>query len=92
MTAYWNSQAGLVVAGDKLPQLPAGRTLQLWVVPRQGMPISVGIFRPNAAGQVLVVLPAAEALSAAKALAISEEPAGGIPQPTSTPGWVGRIV
>jgi anti-sigma-K factor RskA len=91
VTAYWNPQAGLVVAGDKVPELASGRTLQLWIVPQQGMPISVGIFRPNAAGQVLAVLPPAQALGAAKALAISEEPAGGSPQPTSTPGWVGPV-
>jgi len=91
ITAYWNRQGGLVLAGDRLPQLASGRTLQLWVTSRQGLPSSVGIFRPNAAGQILFVLPAATALSGAKALTISEEPAGGSPQPTSTPGWAAPI-
>jgi len=80
-----------VLASDNMPPMDSGRTLQLWVVPRQGSPISVGIFRPNTAGQVLVVMPPAEAMNMAKALAISDEPAGGSPQPTSTPKWVGPV-
>jgi anti-sigma-K factor RskA len=91
VSAYWNPGMGLVLAADKMPEMPPGRTLQLWVVPQQGAPISVGIFRPNAAGQVLMVMPAASAMLMAKALAISEEPAGGSPQPTSTPEWVGPV-
>ena len=91
VTAYWNPGMGLVLAADKMPDMPPGRTLQLWVVPQQGAPISVGIFRPNAAGQVLMVMPAASAMLMAKALAISDEPAGGSPQPTSTPEWVGPV-
>jgi anti-sigma-K factor RskA len=91
VSAYWNPGMGLVLAADKMPDMPPGRTLQLWVVPQQGAPISVGIFRPNAAGQVLMVMPPANAMLMAKALAISDEPAGGSPQPTSTPEWVGPV-
>ena len=91
VTAYWNPGMGLVLAADKMPDMPPGRTLQLWVVPQQGAPVSVGIFRPNAAGQVLMVMPPANAMLMAKALAISDEPAGGSPQPTSTPEWVGPV-
>ena len=89
VTAYWNPTLGLVVSGGMMPEMPAGRTLQLWVVPRQGAPISAGIFRPDTMGQVLLVMPPQSAMLTAKALAISEEPAGGSPQPTSTPEWVG---
>jgi hypothetical protein len=91
VSAYWNPGMGLVLAADKMPDMPPGRTLQLWVVPQQGAPISVGIFRPNAAGQVLMVMPPANAMLMAKALAISDEPAGGSPQPTSAPEWVGPV-
>lgn len=91
VSAYWNPGMGLVLAADKMPDMPPGRTLQLWVVPQQGAPISVGIFRPNAAGQVLMVMPPGNAMLMAKALAISDEPAGGSPQPTSTPEWVGPV-
>ena len=84
-TAYWNAKMGLVLAADKMPDMPDSRALQLWVVPRQGAPISIGVFHPGAGGQVLMVMPLnQDAMSMAKALAISDEPAGGSPQPTTT--------
>ena len=91
VAAYWNPAMGLVLSAEMMPKMADDRTLQLWVVPRQGPPISVGIFRPNTQGQVLMVMPPAQAMNMAKALAISEEPAGGSPQPTSTPAWVGPV-
>jgi anti-sigma-K factor RskA len=91
VNAYWNPALGLVLSAEMMPNMPPNRTLQLWVVPKQGAPISVGIFRPNGEGQVMMVMPPAEAMKMAKALAISDEPAGGSPQPTSTPEWVGPV-
>ena len=92
VTAYYNPKMGLVLEADKMPDMPATRTLQLWVVPREGKPISAGMFRPDASGKVLMVMPPNEqTMNIAKALAISDEPAGGSPQPTSAPEWVGPV-
>ena len=89
--AYWNAQLGLVVAGHQVPLPAADRTFQLWVVPKKGNPISVGIFRPDPRGQVLVVSKPEADFTAAAALAITDEPAGGRPQPTTKPLWVGPV-
>ncbi len=89
--AYWNAQLGLVVLGHQVPSPAADRTFQLWVVPKKGNPISVGIFRPDASGQVLHVTNPEADLTAAAALAITDEPAGGRPQPTTKPLWVGPV-
>lgn len=89
--AYWNAQIGLVVAGHQIPSPAADRTFQLWVVPRKGNLISAGIFRPDTDGRVLLVSTPEAQMSAAAALAITDEPAGGRPQPTTKPLWVGPL-
>jgi anti-sigma-K factor RskA len=91
MHAYWNEQYGLMLAGDNLPASAPGRTLQLWIIPKQGNPISVDVFEPTPAGRALLLSQPAVALQDANLLAITDEPAGGSPQPTTTPIWVGPI-
>ena len=90
--AYWNPELGLVLAGQQVP-LPAGdRTFQLWVVPKKGNFISAGVFRPDARGAVLMVTAPEAKIAEVAALAISEEPAGGRPQPTKDKIlWVGPL-
>lgn len=91
LRAYWHEKAGIVLTAENLPQPQGDHTFQLWVVPKKGNPISAGIFRPNAQGGVVYhTLPAAQMINAA-ALAITEEPVGGRPQPTTTPIWVGPL-
>lgn len=91
MHAYWNEQYGLMLAGDSLSVSAPGRTLQLWIIPKQGNPVSVDVFEPSPAGRALLLSQPGMALQDANLLAITDEPAGGSPQPTTTPIWVGPI-
>jgi len=94
LEAMWHSSLGIVLTGQKLP-LPSGnRVLQLWLIPKAagGKPMPSLTVRPDAEGKfVLLVANPPEVMTETKALAITEEPEGGSPQPTSTPSWVGGL-
>lgn len=94
LQATWHSTLGIVVSGQKLP-VPAGkRTLQLWLIPKApgAKPVPSLTLRPDADGKFdLLVANPPDSQSGTKALAITEEPDGGSPQPTTTPIWVGAV-
>jgi anti-sigma-K factor RskA len=85
---------GLVVSGQKIAPPPGDRVLQLWLIPKEagGKPVPSRVVRPDDHGNfVLLVANPPEAMTETKALAITEEPAGGSALPTTTPKWVGGI-
>jgi len=94
LEAAWHSQLGIVLTGQRIPAPSGNRVLQLWLIPKTsgGKPIPSLTVRPDADGKfTLLVANPPELMAATKALAITEEPAGGSPQPTSTPRWVGGV-
>jgi len=94
MKAVWHAKLGIVVSGLNLPVPPGTRTLQLWLIPKAPgrKPIPSLTLRPDAEGKfVLLVANPPDAMEATKALAITEEPAGGSPSPTTKPVWLGTI-
>ncbi|MGQ0561378.1 MAG: anti-sigma factor, partial [Gemmatimonadota bacterium] len=78
----------VVVAARDLPPAAAGRVYQLWGI-ADGVPVSLGTFNTGADGRAAVALPlntdARFTLGA-----ITDEPAGGSPQPTTTPFAAGE--
>jgi anti-sigma-K factor RskA len=94
LEATWHSQLGIVLTGQKTPVPPSNRVLQLWLIPKApgGKPIPSLTIRPDADGKfVLLVANPPELMAQTKALAITEEPEGGSPAPTTTPRWVGGV-
>jgi len=65
-----------------LPTPPAGRTYQLWLVTTADAKISAGTFTPTPAGDAMMEAEYALEPGALQAIAVTEEPAGGMPQPT----------
>lgn len=94
LQAQWHAALGIVLTGQKIPQPPSNRVLQLWLIPKApgGKPIPSQVVRPDANGNfVLLVAAPPEQMANTKALAVTEEPTGGSPQPTTTPKWVGAV-
>ncbi|HEX5484347.1 MAG TPA: anti-sigma factor [Terriglobia bacterium] len=87
--AIYDPQVGLIFYAANLPRLPVGQTYQLWLVPSQGKPISAGVFQTDNHGNGEVLLPSLPPGVAAKAFAVTIEPAGGKPQPTGRKVLIG---
>lgn len=73
----------IILSAQNLAPAPAGRTYQLWGI-AGGKPVSIGTFNTDATGRALVTLAVAEQ-AAFELSAVTDEPAGGSPQPTTTP-------
>lgn len=89
--ACWHAHMGLVLSAEKMPPMTSEWTLQVWAMPKSGKPMSIGIFRPDASGTASMVMPVRLAMADTAAIAISEEPAGGSPQPTAQPMWLAAM-
>ncbi len=94
LQATWHQQLGIVVSGWNLPAPSHNHTLQLWLIPKTpgAKPVPSMTLRPDWSGKFdLLVASPPDSPSATKWLAITEEPEGGSPQPTTTPIWVGAV-
>ena len=65
-----------------LPAPASGRTYQLWLITRDGQRISAGTFAPDPSGNAVVSAQYPLDRNALQAIAVTDEPAGGVPQPT----------
>ena len=78
---FWDTARNTwTLVAHNMPALRAGRTYQLWLVTRTAK-ISAGTFEPNN-GDAVVRATYPLARDSLQAIAITEEPAGGVPQPT----------
>jgi len=82
---------GMVLTALNLPQLAVGKIYQLWVVTKSG-PVSIGTFEVAADGSVTGTMPiTAAAKLDPVAVAVTIEPAGGVPSPTGPKVLVGLL-
>jgi anti-sigma-K factor RskA len=91
MRAYLHEHMGVAITADQMPAMPSARTLQLWFVPKTGKPVSAAIFHPDTGGQIALVAPVTIPADQIAALAITDEPAGGSPQPTTAIAWIAQL-
>lgn len=73
-----------------LPAASAGRTYQLWLITPGDRKISAGIFSPRSDGRALVRATYALPRDSLAAVAVTEEPSGGVAEPTGEIVVAGR--
>ena len=74
----------IVIAATSLPPAASGRTYQVWGIETGRPPVSLGTFNTDSSGRGLASLTVPAGLRVA-VTAVTDEPAGGSPQPTTTP-------
>jgi anti-sigma-K factor RskA len=86
--AFWSRSSGLIFTASNLPPLPGGRTYQLWIV-TPNAPVSAGLLKPGEKGDVHAVFGPPRGVVTLAALAVTNEPEGGVPAPTGEKYLVG---
>jgi anti-sigma-K factor RskA len=86
--AMWSRNRGMVFAASNLPQVPAGRIYQVWVVTTAG-PVSAGLLTPDVDGRAEAFFNTPPDIAPPTAVAVTLEPAGGVPAPTGDRYLVG---
>jgi hypothetical protein len=80
-----NPRSGVLLIASNLPPLTAGKTYQMWLIPKAGAPRPAGLFQSDPTGGALHILPGPVDTTALGAVAVSVEPESGSPAPTTTP-------
>jgi anti-sigma-K factor RskA len=89
--AFWSRSRGMVFTASNLPQLPAGRIYQLWVLTADATPMSAGLLSPDPQGRVNQMFLTPPNLPQPVAMAVTIEPEGGVPAPTGEKYLVGTL-
>ena len=92
MQVFWNVREGrAIVTARGLSPIARDRAYALWMI-RDGTPVPLALFSPDSAGSAVVEdIDVPTELQGVAAFAVTEEPAGGSPQPTMTPFLVGAV-
>jgi anti-sigma-K factor RskA len=85
---FFSPRRGVVFIAAGLPPLAPHRTFELWILPKAGNPIPAGTFHSQANAAIYVRPGPAEQ---AAAVALTTEPEGGSPQPTTTPFIIAKL-
>jgi anti-sigma-K factor RskA len=80
-----NPSRGVLLLASNLPPAPAGKTYELWIIPKGGAPRPAGLFQSDANGNAMHMAPGPVDMGTTSAIAVSMEPEAGSEAPTTTP-------
>ncbi|MGH9310004.1 MAG: anti-sigma factor [Vicinamibacterales bacterium] len=87
--ALWSRNRGMVFTTANLPPAPSGRVYQVWVVTADAR-VSAGLLPPQTTGDSAAIFKTPPDIAPPLAVAVTLEPAGGVPQPTGEMYLVGK--
>jgi len=87
--AVVQTRAGGTLLVAQLPLLLPGRVYQVWRIPNSGTPLSTGLFKVDQQGYGQIILPPDQQPHVGETVAVTNEPDGGSPLPTTDPIIVG---
>ena len=79
---FVNRRSGVLLIATNLPKLEAGKTYQMWVIPKGRNPVPAGLFRSDDRGAATHLQAGPVDVATLAAVAVSLEPEGGSAQPT----------
>ena len=82
---FINQKHGVLLMANNLPPAPSGKIYEMWVIPKGGAPRPAGLFQSDASGNAIHLLAGPVDIAGTAAVAVTVEPAGGSPAPTTTP-------
>ena len=86
---FVSSDKGVVFIGENLPRIDPDKTFELWVIPGKGNPVPAGVFRSQPDATAVFVRPGP--VDDAASIAVTVEPEGGSPQPTTTAFIIAKV-
>ena len=91
--AYWSLSRGLLIVADELPTPPTGRVYQVWLSDSDSAaPVSAGFIEAPRSGRGMLIVPAVDGIDGSTVtVAVTDEPAGGVPAPTGAKHLTGSI-
>ena len=82
---------GVLLLASNLPPAPAGKTYEMWVIPKGGKPVPAGLFQSAADGTALHVLPGPVNVAGTAAVAVTLEVAAGATVPNLPPVFAAAL-
>ena len=88
--AYFSRSRGVYFLATDLPPISPDKAYQLWFL-APGGPVNAQVFTPDNRGRAELIAPVPPGMPDPNGLAVTLEPAGGSPLPTTTPFLVGNV-
>jgi len=88
--AFWSRTRGVYFVASNLPPISSDKTYQLWFVTTTG-PVSASVFKPDTRGGAEILATVQPGMAQPTAMAVTLEPAGGVPAPTGSMYLAGPV-